>query len=46
MANNEKIIQILKEKFHNLRCKLNYSNCVELGIAGILSAQCTDKRVN
>ncbi len=28
------------------RCELNYSNAVELTVATVLSAQCTDERVN
>jgi endonuclease-3 len=28
------------------RCELNYSNALELSVATVLSAQCTDERVN
>jgi endonuclease-3 len=41
-----KIISLLKKKYPNAHCELNFSNPLELLIATILSAQCTDKRVN
>lgn len=41
-----KVIDILKEKFGNPECALNYETPFELLIAVILSAQCTDVRVN
>ncbi len=41
-----KIIEILKSKYPDALCKLNYENPLELLIAARLSAQCTDKRVN
>ena len=41
-----KMTAILKKKFPNPRTALNYSNPVELLVATILSAQCTDQRVN
>lgn len=44
--NNEKIVSILNKQFPNPKCELNYTTCYELLIAVILSAQCTDKRVN
>ena len=37
---------LLRKAYPNARCELTYSNPVELAIAAILSAQCTDKRVN
>ena len=40
------IYQLLQKAYPNARCELNYSNPIELAIAAILSAQCTDKRVN
>jgi len=40
------IIAGLKAAYPNAHCELNYSNPLELLIATILSAQCTDKRVN
>jgi len=42
----KKIISVLKKEFPNARTALNYSNALELLIAAILSAQCTDERVN
>ena len=41
-----KIIAGLKRAYPDAHCELNYSNPLELLIATILSAQCTDKRVN
>jgi endonuclease-3 len=40
------ILKILREEYPRARCHLNYSNALELLIGCILSAQCTDKRVN
>jgi len=42
----KKIIRFLKRKYPNAKCSLNHSNAFELLIATILSAQCTDERVN
>jgi len=41
-----KIIAGLRKAYPDAHCELNYSNPLELLIATILSAQCTDKRVN
>ena len=41
-----KIIRRLKAEYPAARCSLNHSNPLELLIATILSAQCTDERVN
>ncbi len=41
-----KIIERLKRAYPDARCSLNYSTPLELLIATILSAQCTDERVN
>ncbi|HZG53457.1 MAG TPA: endonuclease III [Pyrinomonadaceae bacterium] len=41
-----KIIGQLKRAYPDARCSLNYSTPLELLIATILSAQCTDERVN
>lgn len=41
-----KIIARLKKAYPDARCSLNYSNPLELLVATILSAQCTDERVN
>ena len=45
-ARVKKIIAGLKKVYPGAHCELNYSNPLELLIATILSAQCTDKRVN
>jgi len=41
-----KIISLLKRAHPDAKCSLNHSNAFELLIATILSAQCTDARVN
>src|SRR6187401_2229565 len=40
------IIERLKRAYPNAHCELDYTSPLELLIATILSAQCTDKRVN
>lgn len=40
------IIRRLKREYPDAHCSLNYSNPLELLVATILSAQCTDERVN
>jgi endonuclease-3 len=45
-ARTQKIIAGLRKAYPNAHCELNHSNPLELLIATILSAQCTDKRVN
>src|SRR4029453_10770631 len=40
------IIRRLKGAYPNAKCSLNHSNAFELLVATILSAQCTDERVN
>jgi endonuclease III len=40
------IIRLLAKLYPNARCALNYENPLQLLIATILSAQCTDVRVN
>lgn len=42
----QRIIRALKKTYPDATCALNHSNPVELLIATILSAQCTDERVN
>jgi endonuclease-3 len=42
----QKIVSVLKRTYPNAHCELNFTNPLELLIATILSAQCTDKRVN
>jgi endonuclease-3 len=41
-----KIIALLKNEYPEIKIALHYSNPLELLIATILSAQCTDKQVN
>jgi endonuclease III len=45
-ARLRKIVAGLKKAYPAAHCELNHSNPLELLIATILSAQCTDKRVN
>ncbi|MDQ3755010.1 MAG: endonuclease III [Acidobacteriota bacterium] len=40
------LIRRLKKEYPDARCSLNHANPLELLIATILSAQCTDERVN
>lgn len=41
-----KINKILGEVFPNAKCELDFQNPLQLLVATVLSAQCTDKRVN
>lgn len=41
-----KIVEILKEYYPDAKCSLDFNTPFELVVATILSAQCTDKRVN
>lgn len=41
-----KLIRLLKREYPEARCSLNHSSPLELLVATILSAQCTDERVN
>jgi len=43
---SQEIVRLLKLQFPRAACELNYSNPWELLVATILSAQCTDERVN
>jgi endonuclease-3 len=45
-ARTTKILAGLRRTYPNAHCELNFSNPLELLVATILSAQCTDKRVN
>ena len=40
------IYRQLSKNYPNVRCELDYKNAFELLVATVLSAQCTDKRVN
>ncbi len=46
MMKSDILIKGLDELFPDARCELNYTQDYELLIATVLSAQCTDKRVN
>jgi len=41
-----KIIEILKEYYPDCKCSLDFTSPFEMMIAVMLSAQCTDERVN
>ena len=43
---HEKIIMLLHAEHPDACCALHYTNPLELLVATILSAQCTDERVN
>ncbi len=45
-ARTREIIKLLRRAHPDARCALNHSNAFELLVATILSAQCTDERVN
>ena len=45
-ARTRDIIRRLKRAYPDAKCSLNHSNAFELLVATILSAQCTDERVN
>ena len=45
-ARLDRILEGLKRAYPDAHCELNFSNPLELLIATILSAQCTDKLVN
>jgi len=45
-ARATKIVARLERAYPDARCALNHSNALELLVATILSAQCTDARVN
>jgi endonuclease-3 len=42
----QKIIKLLEKEYPDARIELDYTNPLQLIVATILSAQCTDKRVN
>ena len=45
-ARTEEILARLKTEYPDSKCALNFDNPLQLLVATILSAQCTDKRVN
>ena len=46
MKRMDKIITLLINEYPNSKCSLLYNNAYQLLVATILSAQCTDERVN
>jgi len=40
------VLEVLEKEFPDASCSLNFTNPLELLVATILSAQCTDERVN
>jgi endonuclease-3 len=42
----KKVLEWLRQEYPDAHCALNHTNALELLIATILSAQCTDERVN
>ncbi len=42
----KKILSVLEKEYPYAHCELDFSNPLQLAVAAILSAQCTDKRVN
>jgi len=46
ISHAEKIFSVLKKEYPDVKSALNYSSPFQLLIATILSAQCTDERVN
>ncbi len=45
-ARTARIIELLRRTYPGAHCELNFTTPLELLVATILSAQCTDKRVN
>lgn len=45
-AQTLKVIELLEKEYPNANIALNYTNPIELLVATMLSAQCTDERVN
>lgn len=46
MTNTQKILDTLAKDFPNAKSELDFNSPFQLLVAVILSAQCTDKRVN
>ena len=46
MEHNLELVSLLKELIPDLKCELEYKTIYQLLVAVVLSAQCTDKRVN
>jgi endonuclease III len=46
LERTQKVLSALKRVYPDAHCELNFENPLQLLVATILSAQCTDKRVN
>lgn len=46
MITNQEFLEYLQQMFPNPKCELNFNSNFEMLVSVILSAQCTDKRVN
>ena len=46
MKDMPKILHILDQTYPKAKCSLDFNNPLELLVATVLSAQCTDERVN
>jgi endonuclease III len=46
LERTQKILSVLKRVYPDAHCELNFTTPLQLLVATILSAQCTDKRVN
>lgn len=46
MINKKEILQVLKKEYKDPKCELEFGSPFQLLVAVVLSAQCTDKRVN
>ncbi|MGD8988240.1 MAG: endonuclease III, partial [Syntrophobacterales bacterium] len=46
MKNVPAILEILDQMYPKAKCSLDFKNPLELLVATVLSAQCTDERVN
>ncbi len=46
MSNVNEVINILRKEYPNAKCALSFEDPLQMLVSTILSAQCTDKRVN
>lgn len=46
LKNNDKLIKLLKQEYPEAKCSLDFDTPFHLLVAVMLSAQCTDERVN
>ena len=45
-SSTARLLRVLEQTYPDARCALHYQNPLELLVATMLSAQCTDERVN